>query len=64
MVNDSVINYDYEISESNDYYAELFIARKSGDSWTKERLDDDINEMGAHVGNGVISEDGQTLFYT
>ena len=64
MVNDSVINYDYEISESNDYYAELFIARKSGDSWTKERLDDGINEMGAHVGNGIVSEDGQTLFYT
>ena len=64
MVNDSVINYDYEISESNDYYAELFIARKSGDSWTKERLDESINEPGAHVGNGIVSNDGQTLYYT
>ena len=64
MVNDSVINYDYEISESNDYYAELFIARKSGDAWTKERLDESINEPGAHVGNGIISNDGQTLYYT
>lgn len=47
-----------------DYYTKLYIATNEGGAWKKDLLPETINAKNVHVGNGVKSRDGKTLYFT
>lgn len=58
------VNLDKAAKENEDYYSKLFFATEKGSSWEKELLPENINAPKSHVGNGVLSKDGKTLYFT
>lgn len=49
---------------NDDYYSKMYFATNEGGTWKRELLSDNINSSNEHVGNGVISRDGNTLYFT
>ena len=48
-----------------DYFAKIFTGELEDDSWGNSRsLPVPVNDPSVHVGNGVLSEDGNTLYFT
>jgi peptidoglycan-associated lipoprotein len=48
-----------------DYFAKVYTASKSGDSWAKSsELGSNINRPGVHTGNVALSTDGNTMYFT
>lgn len=48
-----------------DYFAKIYTANKSGDSWGKStKLGSNINRPGVHTGNVALSPDGNTMYFT
>lgn len=48
-----------------DYFAKIYTANKSGDSWNKStELGSNINRPGVHTGNVALSPDGNTMYFT
>lgn len=48
----------------DDYYTKMYMATNEGGTWKREMLNDNINSKSMHVGNGVISRDGNTMYFT
>lgn len=62
LVSEEVIVLD---GSTTDYFAKIYFATKSGDSWTKgTQLDNTINRPGVHTGNVTLSPDGNTMYFT
>jgi OOP family OmpA-OmpF porin len=49
---------------NNDYYTKMYFATNEGGTWKREFLNNNINSANVHVGNGVLSRDGNTLYFT
>ena len=65
LLPDSAINLDNAHASNNDYYSKLFMTSSSGNgAWSNVMMPDNINVKGKHNGNGVISKDGNTMYYT
>lgn len=64
LLSEKAVNLDKSQKDEEDYYSKLFFATEKGDSWEKEMLPSNINSTTAHVGNGVLSNDGNTLYFT
>ncbi|MGK0390032.1 MAG: peptidoglycan-associated lipoprotein [Maribacter sp.] len=48
-----------------DYFAKIYTANKSGDSWAKSsELGSNINRPGVHTGNVALSPDGNMMYFT
>lgn len=64
LLPDSAINLDISKASDSDYYSKLFVSSNTGDTWSNVMMPENINVKGKHNGNGVISKDGETLYYT
>jgi len=61
----TAINLEEAEANNEDYYSKLFYTTNNGgDNWSKEFLPENVNVSGMHNGNGVLSSDGKTLYYT
>lgn len=49
---------------NEDYFAKMYIATNEGGTWKREMLSNNINSNKEHVGNGVISKDGKSMYFT
>lgn len=49
---------------NDDYYSKMYFATNEGGTWKREMLSEKINSSKEHVGNGVISRDGNTMYFT
>lgn len=58
------INLDEAQTAEDDYYTKLFIASNQDSAWLNEMMPSNINVANKHNGNGVISNDGNTMYYT
>ena len=51
--------------DDQDYFAKIYTANKSGDSWAKSsELGSNINRPGVHTGNVALSPDGNVMYFT
>jgi OmpA-OmpF porin, OOP family len=64
LLPEEAVNLDQSQREGEDYYTKLFFATEKGGSWERELLPENINVPKSHVGNGVLSRDGKTLYFT
>ena len=65
LLPDQAINLDEALENNEDYYSKLFYSSNTGgETWSKEFLPENVNVSGMHNGNGVLSKDGKTLYYT
>lgn len=64
LLPEEAIELNKSKEDEEDYYSKLYYANRDGASWTRELLPDNINSTSSHVGNGVLSNDGKTLYFT
>lgn len=65
LLPNEAINLTEAEKNNEDYYSKLFYTSNSGgETWSKEFLPENVNVSGKHNGNGVLSKDGKTLYYT
>jgi outer membrane protein OmpA-like peptidoglycan-associated protein len=64
LLSEDAVNLDASERDDEDYYSKLFFATEKGGEWEREMLPDNINSSKSHVGNGVLSKDGKTLYFT
>lgn len=66
LMEDEVRYYDLETMDSlNIPLRKLYRAVKQGDSWVSAgELDGPFNKVGAHIGNAVLSENGERMYFT
>lgn len=64
LLSEEAIELNKSKEEEEDYYSKLYYANRDGASWSRELLPDNINSTSSHVGNGVLSNDGNTLYFT
>lgn len=58
------VNLDEAHEANDDYYTKMYYATLDNGTWERELLPDNINSDNLHVGNGVLSSDGNTLYFT
>jgi len=64
LLPDSAINRDEAFDSDRDYYSKLFVSSNSNGAWANVMMPENINVKGKHNGNGVISKNGETMYYT
>jgi OOP family OmpA-OmpF porin len=64
LLPEKAVNLDEAHAANEDYYSKLYTTTNSGGTWTKDLLPDNINAPGKHVGNGVLTKDGKTMYFT
>ncbi len=64
LLPETAINREEAKAADEDYYTKLFVATNKSNSWSNELLPENINVADKHNGNGVISKDGKTMYYT
>lgn len=64
MLSKNPIELEAAHKSNEDYYSKLYVATNQGGSWSRELLNDNVNSKSMHVGNGVVSRDGNTLYFT
>lgn len=64
LLPEEAIELNKSKQENEDYYSKLYYANRDGANWERELLPDNINSTTSHVGNGVLSTDGNTLYFT
>lgn len=64
LLPESAIELETAKNANEDYYTKMYFATNEGGTWKREMLNDNINSKTMHVGNGVISRDGNTLYFT
>ena len=64
MLSASAIELETAKSTKEDYYSKMYMATNEGGEWKKEMMNENINTKDTHTGNGVISRDGKTMYFT
>jgi len=64
LLPEQAIELETAHDSNDDYYTKMYFATNEGGTWKREMLSDNINSKTAHVGNGVVSRDGNTMFFT
>mgnify|MGYP006273154707 FL=1 len=64
MQQDAPFNHTEADSSGEDFYTMIYTVRKSGGIYEKVPVPGDVNDEKAHVGNAVLTDDGQTMFFT
>lgn len=64
LLPESAIELETAKKGNEDYYTKMYFATNEGGTWKREMLNDNINSKTMHVGNGVVSRDGNTLYFT
>lgn len=64
LLPENAVNLDEAHANDDDYYAKLFFSNQSKGTWTNEMLPENINVEGFHNGNGILTKDGNILYYT
>jgi outer membrane protein OmpA-like peptidoglycan-associated protein/tetratricopeptide (TPR) repeat protein len=64
LKSDTALNLS-RLRTKKDYYTKLFFSSKDGENWSESQaLPESINVPDAHVGNGYMTDNNQTLYYT
>ncbi|MBP7477078.1 MAG: OmpA family protein [Chitinophagales bacterium] len=64
LISDTALNLS-RLRDKSDYYTKLLFSQKDGNIWSAPvELPESINVGTAHVGNGYMTEDAQTIYYT
>lgn len=64
LLSENAIELESARDANDDYFTKLYFATNEGGTWKREMLSDNINSSKEHVGNGVISRDGNTMYFT
>lgn len=64
LLPESAIELESAHEANDDYYTKMYFATNEGGTWKREMLNDNINSKSMHVGNGVVSRDGNTMYFT
>ncbi|MGB1247525.1 MAG: OmpA family protein [Chitinophagales bacterium] len=64
LLPDSAVNREEAQDVNDDYYTKLYFAEFNNGTWERELLPDNINADNKHVGNAVLTEDGNTMYFT
>jgi len=64
LLPEQAIELETAQAAKEDYYTKLYFATNEGGTWKREMLSDNINSKSEHVGNAVISRDGNSMYFT
>tara|TARA_B110000037_G_scaffold209836_1_gene259429 strand:+ start:98 stop:2104 length:2007 start_codon:yes stop_codon:yes gene_type:complete len=64
LLSENAIELESARDANDDYFTKLYFATNEGGTWKREMLSDNINSANEHVGNGVVSRDGNTMYFT
>ncbi|MGB0885015.1 MAG: OmpA family protein [Chitinophagales bacterium] len=64
LLAENAIELETAQAANEDYYSKLYFATNEGGTWKREFLNENINSSNMHVGNGILSRDGNIMYFT